>query len=72
MRYKEALELFNTVKDRYGFVIVRDDDYLTAPRMAISTKVGKGLVIYNSTVKETEAIPSSIAVKKTPMDFSGL
>ena len=29
--------------------------YLTAPRMAISTKVGKGLVIYNSTVKETEA-----------------
>ncbi len=27
--------------------------YLTAPRMAVSTKVGKGLVIYNSTVKES-------------------
>ncbi len=27
--------------------------YVTAPRMAISTKVGKGLVIYNSTVKES-------------------
>ena len=26
--------------------------YLTAPRMAVSSKVGKGLVIYNSTVKE--------------------
>ena len=26
--------------------------YLTAPRMAVSFKVGKGLVIYNSTVKE--------------------
>ena len=29
--------------------------YLTAPRMAVSTKVGKGLVIYNSTVKEQNA-----------------
>ena len=28
--------------------------YVTAPRMAISTKAGKGLVIYNSTVKESE------------------
>ena len=27
--------------------------YVTAPRMAISTKVGKGLVIFNSTVKES-------------------
>ena len=27
--------------------------YLTAPRMSVSTKVGKGLVIYNSTVKES-------------------
>lgn len=27
--------------------------YITAPRMAISSKVGKGLVIYNSTVKES-------------------
>lgn len=26
--------------------------YVTAPRMAVSSKVGKGLVIYNSTVKE--------------------
>jgi len=28
--------------------------YVTAPRMAISSKAGKGLVIYNSTVKESE------------------
>ena len=28
--------------------------YLTAPRMAISSKVGKGLVIYNSVVKESD------------------
>ena len=28
--------------------------YLCAPRMAISSKAGKGLVIYNSTVKEKE------------------
>ena len=31
--------------------------YLTAPRMTVASKVGKGLVIYNSTVKESaEAI----------------
>lgn len=28
--------------------------YLTAPRMTISSKAGKGLVIFNSTVKESE------------------
>lgn len=28
--------------------------YVTAPRMAISSKAGKGLVIYNSTVKESD------------------
>ena len=57
MRYKEAQELFNTVKDRYGFVMVRDDDnFIAASPPGVSSKCGAFIGLIGNTFKVVHSI----------------
>ena len=57
MRYKDALELFNTVRDRYGFVMVRDDDnYIAASPAGVPRECGAFIGLIGSTFKVVHSI----------------
>lgn len=57
MCYKKALELFNTVKDRYGFVIVRNEEYyLAASPSGVSRECGAFIGLIDNTFKVVNSI----------------
>ena len=57
MRYRDALKLFNTVKDRYGFVMVSEEDhYLAASPAGIPRKCGAFIGLIGSTFKVVHII----------------
>ena len=52
MRKKDALKLFNTVKDRYGFVVVRDElDYIAASPPGVDRECGAFIGMIGNTFK---------------------
>ena len=57
MKYKDALELFNTVKDRYGFVMVRNEDnYLAASPSDVPRDCGAFIGLIGRTFKVVDSV----------------
>lgn len=61
MRYKDALELFETVKDRYGFVIVRDEvGNLEASPPGVPKECGAFIGLIGNTFKVVHSIDLNV------------
>lgn len=57
MRYRDALKLFNTVKDRYGFVMVREEEnFIAASPSGIQPKCGAFISLIGNTFKVVQSI----------------
>jgi hypothetical protein len=57
MRYRDALKLFNTVKDRYGFVMVREEEnFIAASPSGIPPKCGAFISLIGSSFKVVHSI----------------